>query len=115
MTSGWKKCPNCGEEVRDYNRKCFNCGWIFYKKKCPRCGKYMDDSTKECPKCGWYFYWNEYIGEDDGCYENYEDDNDYEENYENDWDFLTDLASDVSGIDSDYIGNAGDILDDYGY
>lgn len=76
---GYKRCPRCEKEVRDFVERC-DCGWKFYKKECPRCGKIVPDSAKVCYDCLWYFYWETEIGEDDELYcENYYDD--YYEDY----------------------------------
>lgn len=110
MPSGYKKCPRCGEEVRDYVERC-SCGWRFYKKECPRCGKIVPDSVKICYDCGWYFYWDEEIGEDD--YDEYTNEDTDEDIYQEDY-YLS-YWSEVLDEDFENEQQLGEYLDDLGY
>ena len=46
-----KTCPNCGAQMQDNAKFCFECGTAF-EQKCPNCGNKIIPGAKFCPECG---------------------------------------------------------------
>ena len=53
-----KNCPNCGAQLRDEAKFCYNCGQkVFIEKPvkmifCEECGEQIESTVKNCPFCG---------------------------------------------------------------
>ena len=63
---GIKECPNCGEIVSDFLKKCFSCGYKFsLTKECPNCGEILGSLKKNCFVCKYNFMFNRVIKTDD--------------------------------------------------